>query len=120
MDSIQSIFGLIISLSTVLGIFSAIINKTFDKKLKPLEDKIDKNERLSIENDMDEWRYQCVSFASDLHKNIPKTIYEFEIIFKLCDKYEAAVEVLGVKNNLFTEELAFIKEEYHKLLANKK
>ena len=118
MDTVQGVLGIIISMSTVLGVFTGIINKLFSHKLKPLEDKIDLNEKKSMENDMDEWRYQCVSFASDLHKKIPKTIYEFEIIFKLADKYEQIVEELGIKNNLFDEELLYIKEEYRKLLKD--
>lgn len=118
MDTVQSILGIIISMSTVLGVFTGIVNKLFASKLKPLEDKIDYNEKKSTENDMDEWRYQCVSFASDLHKKISKTVYEFEIIFKLADKYEQAVEELGIKNNLFDEELLYIKEEYRKLLKD--
>lgn len=118
MDTVQSVLGIIISMSTVLGVFTGIVNKLFASKLKPLEDKIDYNEKKSMENDMDEWRYQCVSFSSDLHKKISKTVYEFEIIFKLADKYEQAVEELGIKNNLFDEELLYIKEEYRKLLKD--
>lgn len=118
MDTVQGVLGIIISMSTVLGVFTGIINRLFSHKLKPIENKIDVNEKKSMENDMDEWRYQCVSFASDLHKKISKTVYEFEIIFKLADKYEQAVEELGIKNNLFDEELLYIKEEYRKLLKD--
>jgi hypothetical protein len=120
LDAMGTVFGVIISVSTVLGIFTKIVNNLFSQKLKPLEDKIDKNERTTLENDMDEWRFQCVSFASDLHNDIPKTIYEYQILFKIADKYEQAVETLDIKNGLFEEEMIFIRASYQELLKNNK
>ena len=59
-----------------------------------------------------------IYYGGDIFRTTGLTIYEFEIIFKLADKYEQMVEELGVKNNLFEEELLYIKEEYRKLLKN--
>jgi len=114
-ESIQQILGLIVSLSTVLGIFTGIINRTFNKKLKPLEDKLDKHEKEDLQNRMSQLRFQVVSFASDLRKGITKTKYEFEAIFKFIDDYEAIIETLQINNNLFAEEVLYIKECYHEL-----
>ena len=114
-DTIKELGGLVITLSSVLGIFTGIINRVFTKKLKPIEDKIEKHRLANLRADMEEWRYQVVSFASDLHKGIPKTRHEYEAIFVLMDEYEKAVEELGINNNFFTEESRVIKESYREL-----
>lgn len=114
-SNISEILGLLISTSAVLGIFSAIINKLFDKKLKPLEEKIDKHKQEAVEEKMTELRYQIVSFASSLRKGEEKTIYEFSAIFKFIDDYDKDVKRLGINNNLFEEERLFIKEQYRKI-----
>lgn len=119
MELIKSILGLIVSLSTVFGIFTGIINRSFTKRIKPLENKIDANEREALENNMQQWRFQCVTFASDLRKGIPFSIYEFQAIFVFADKYEQAVKKLDLTNNLFEEELTYIKKRYQELTEGK-
>ena len=114
-DTIKDLGGLIITISSVLGIFTGIVNKVFTKKLKPIEDKIEKHRLANLRADMEEWRYQVVSFASDLHKGIPKTRHEYEAIFVFMDEYEKAVEELGINNNFFTEESRVIRESYREL-----
>lgn len=115
MEDLKTILSVIISVTSVLGIFTGIINKLFNNKLEPIEKKIEKNRIHSIRGDMALNRYQVVRFASELHRGIPKTRYEFESIADICDAYEQAVEELGVKNNFFTAEEEFIKECYYKL-----
>lgn len=114
-DTIKDLGGLIITISSVLGIFTGIVNKVFTKKLKPIEEKIEKHRLANLRADMEEWRYQVVSFASDLHKGIPKTRHEYEAIFVFMDEYEKAVEELGINNNFFTIESQLIRESYKEL-----
>lgn len=114
-ELIKTILSIIISVSTVLGIFTGIINKLFNDKLEPIEEKVEKNRVQSIRGDMALNRYQVVRFASELHRGVPKTRYEFESIADICDAYEQAVEELGIKNNFFTAEEEYIKECYHRL-----
>lgn len=114
-DTIKELGGLVVTLSSVLGIFTGIVNKVFTKKLKPIEDKIEKYRLANLRADMEEWRYQVVSFASDLHKGIPKTRHEYEAIFVFMDEYEKAVEELGINNNFFTIESQFVKDCYNNL-----
>lgn len=114
-DTIKDLGGLIVTISSVLGIFTGIVNKVFTKKLKPIEDKIEKHRLANLRADMEEWRYQVVSFASDLHKGIPKTRHEYEAIFVFMDEYEKAVEELGINNNFFTIESQLIRESYKEL-----
>lgn len=114
-DTIKELGSLIITLSSVLGIFTGIVNKIFTKKLKPIEEKIEQHRLANLRADMEEWRYQVVSFAGDLHKGIPKTRHEYEAIFVFMDEYEKAVEELGITNNFFKEESRMIRESYREL-----
>lgn len=115
MELVKTILSIIISISTVLTIFTSIINKLFNDKLKPIEEKIEKNRLTSIRGDMMLNRYQVVRFASELHRNVKKTRYEFDSIAEICNAYEKAVEELGITNNFFTAEEEYIKECYHRL-----
>ena len=114
-DTIKELGSLVITLSSVLGIFTGIVNRVFTKKLKPIEEKIEQHRLANLRADMEEWRYQVVSFASDLHKGIPKTRYEYEAIFVFMDEYEKAIAELGINNNFFTIESQLIRESYKEL-----
>ena len=107
--------GLILTIASVLGVFSAIINKLFDRKLKPLEKKIDDNELASLKKDMEHWRFEVCRFAGDLRRGVPHTRFEYESIFVFIANYEAAVERLHVHNGIFETEDAFIRECYTNL-----
>ena len=119
MDIAKNVLGLIISGSTVLGIFTGIVNKVIAKKIQPISDKIDKNERENLEHKMQQWRFECVTFASNLRKGVPFSIYEFQAIFVFADKYEQAVKKLDLTNNLFEEELTYIRKKYQELTEGK-
>lgn len=116
MDIVKNVLGLIISGSTVLGIFTGVINKMFDNKLKPLEKKIDNMDKDSMKHDMGQLRYLVVSFANDLRNGVPKSKFQFDAVFSFIDEYEEMIEALHIKNGLFKEEEAYIREQYHKLL----
>lgn len=116
-QDMQTFITLFVSLTTVLGIFTGIINKLFSKKLKPIEDRLDKNEKESLEKDMNFWRYHVVSFASELHSGVPKTKYEFEAVFKFIDEYEKAIKKLKAKNSLFEAEEEYIRETYQHIIT---
>lgn len=119
MDSIKNILAIIISMSTVIGIFSKIVSGTFSKKLKPLEDKIEKHRLTSLRADMEEWRYHIVAFASELRKGVHKSRFEYEAIFVFIDEYEKAVEELHITNGLFEVESQFIKKKYNESTTKK-
>lgn len=118
-QDVKDIMGLIISLSSVLGIFTGIVNKLFSNKLKPLENKIEENRLLNLKQSMEEWRFQVVSFASELRNGVPKSRFQFEVIFVFIDEYEDAVEKLNITNNFFSEEVVYIKDCYRQLMNKK-
>lgn len=119
MQELKDVLGLIISLSSVLGIFTGIVNKLFTKKLQPLENKIEENRLLNLKQSMEEWRFQVVSFASELRNGVPKSRFQFEAIFVFIDEYEDAVEKLNITNNFFSEEVCYIKDCYRELVKKK-
>ena len=88
----------------------------FNKKLKPLEDKIDKEHDDNIKHDMGQLRYLVVSFANDLRNGVPKSKFQFDAIFSFMDEYEEMIDHLHIKNGLFHEEEIYIREQYHKLI----
>ena len=47
--TIETALGIIISVASVLGIFTGIINKLFNIKLKPIEKRIDTIERDNLQ-----------------------------------------------------------------------
>lgn len=119
MGTLKDILGLIISLSTVFGIFTAIINKMFSKKLKPLEDKIDKTEREGLKRDMMMVRSQVINAAADLHRGMTLTKYQYDFVFDCMDLYDDYVKKLNITNNLFTSEEKFIKDKYQEFINEK-
>lgn len=119
MNTVKEVLGLIISLSTVFGMFTGILNKMLTKKLKPIEDRIDQEHKDSIKHDMGQLRYIVVSFANDLRNGIPKSKFQFDAVFSFIDEYEEMIDQLHIKNGLFREEETFIREQYRKLMNNK-
>ena len=116
MDMIKNILGIVISLSTVFGIFTGIINKMFSKKLKPIENRIDQEHKDSIKHDMGQLRYLVVSFANDLRNGVPKSKFQFDAVFSFMDEYDEMIDQLHIKNGLFREEETYIREQYRKLI----
>ena len=113
--TIETTLGLIISVASVLGIFTGIINKLFNIKLKPIEKRIDTIERDNLQENLHQYRHSVVCFASELRKGEAKTRFEFESILSFINLYEKGIETLGIHNGLFEEEVYYIKEEYRKL-----
>lgn len=112
---ISAILGLIISMVSVLGIFTSIVNKMFSKKLKPIEDRLTNDEKENTRNQMNNLRYRVVSFANDLHNGNKHSRYEYSIIFQFINDYEKCIEKLELTNHLFDEEVAFIEKCYREL-----
>lgn len=119
MDMVKNILGIAISLSTVFGIFTGIINKLFNNKLKPIENKIDNTEKEGLKRDMMMVRSQVISAAADLHRGIELTKYQYDYLFDCMDMYEDYVKKLNITNNLFTSEEDYIKQRYKEFIDKK-
>ena len=119
MSMVQGILGIIISISTVLGIFTTIINKLFSHKLKPIESKIDANRLESLKKDAEFYRFEIVTFANELHNNYKFSKSQFEAIIVFIDRYEEIINELQIKNGVFEEERLYIIQKYHELVGIK-
>lgn len=119
MDTLKNILGLIISLTSVFGIFTGIVNKLFNNKLKPIENKIDNTEKEGLKRDMMMVRSQVISAAADLHRGIELTKYQYDYLFDCMDMYEDYVKKLNITNNLFTSEEDYIKQRYKEFIDKK-
>ena len=110
MTMIQQTLTLIISLATVFGIFTGIINWLFDKKLNPIKED-------TLRSDLAIYRYNVVSFASDLRQDqeMDSLKNEYDAIFNFIDMYEDGVKKLNITNNLFVSEVEYIKKKYSEL-----
>lgn len=114
-QDLKDILGLIISISSVLGIFTGIVNKLFNNKLKPVYKRFEDTDKRELQRHMDNCRYRVVSFASELHNGAKKTRYEFQIISQFANQYEECVKELGLVNHIFNSEVEFIEKCYKEL-----
>lgn len=119
LQEIKDILTFIISLSSVLGIFTGIVNKLFNNKLKPIYDRFDKDEEQLLKQRMNSARFRVVQFAGELRRGVEHTHYEYESIFTYMDEYEECVERLKIENNYFNEESRYIRERYRQLMDKK-
>ena len=92
---------------TAVGVIVAALNKMLNKKIDPINEKIDNNEK-------DDLRYKILSFANSLHNGDSHTRQEYETIFFFYDKYEAIIKRLEITNGYLETEMDFIKETYKK------
>ena len=108
----QTFLTLFISLTTVLGVFTGIINKIFSNKLKPIEKRLDDTEKDALRRDMMIMRNAVISAGADLHRGIELTKYQYEYVFDCMDMYDDYVKKLEITNNLFSSEEEYIKQKY--------
>ena len=94
----------ITALGVALGAVSKIIDKTFDKKLKPLTNR----DRMQL-------RFEIVSFASELHKGVAHTRDEYLAVFELMDEYKEICKQLGIENHVFEAECKYIDKKFQEL-----
>lgn len=92
---------------TAVGVIVAALNKMLNKKIDPINEKIDSNEK-------DDLRYKILSFANSLHNGDNHTRQEYETIFLFYDKYEEIIERLEQTNGYLEMEMKFIRECYKK------
>ena len=115
LQEIKDILTFIISLSSVLGIFTGIVNKLFNNKLKPVYDRLTADEDKALKQEMDTCRFRVVTFAGELRRGVKHTRYEFDIIARFANRYDECVEKLGIVNHLFDTEVEYIEKCYREL-----
>ena len=132
-NNIAKISGLITSIGIILAFFKPIRNwmkdkiyKNLNKSISPdlqeikdgitsISNDISKLKKESDQNQMQHLRYECLCFASDLRKGIPKTRQEYEEIFRMESSYEDLVKKYKIKNGYMEEEMKYIHRQYKSL-----
>ena len=94
----------ITALVAIVGVFNKVVSKTFDIKLKSIMNR----DRMQL-------RFQIVSFASDLRRNVPHTRYEYLSVFELIDEYNIICKELGIPNHAFESEVEYIDKKFQSL-----
>lgn len=103
-ELILTIAEYITACGVIVGAVIGAISKMLDKEFKPIRNR-----------DRKQLRYTIVSFASELHKGIPKTRDEFLAIFELIDEYKEICDHEHIKNHLFEEEEKYINKRFQDL-----
>lgn len=103
-DIVIEVSKFISAIVIVIGATTKVVDKTFDKKLRPLTNR----DRMQL-------RFEIVSFASELHKGIPHTRDEYLAIFELIDEYKEICKQLQIENHVFEEECQYIDKCFQSL-----
>lgn len=133
LEWLSKISGAVTSIGIILSFFKPIrkvIKNWFHKHLnesiapdlteikdgiKSLNKHIDDIKKESDNHLMQSLRYECLCFASDLRKGIPKTRQEYEEIFRMESNYEDLIKKYKIKNGYMEEEMKYIHRQYKSL-----
>lgn len=133
LNTILTIGGVCGGLMSIIGLLKVV--RTFSKPkvkkyilnsispdLKDIKDSISELSNtiafIKEESDkgrMQQIRYECLCFASDLRKGIPKTRQEYEEVFRMEATYDEFVKRYKIKNGYMEEEMQYIHNQYKSL-----
>ena len=88
-----------------------------DKRIK---DDIQKLSKMFIDLEIQDIRWNILSFCSDLSNG--KQFYSeyYDYVFKLYDKYEKMLKENDLTNGLVEQSISYIQEKYHESLIERK
>ena len=84
-----------------------------DKRIK---DDIQKLSKMFIDLEIQDIRWNILSFCSDLSNGKQFSSEYYDYVFKLYDKYEKMLEENDLTNGLVEQSILYIREKYHKSL----
>ncbi len=87
------------------------IHKSLDNIKDQLDDIRDENDRREVQR----LRYECLKFASEVHKGIHKERGEYEEIFRMEHDYNALIKKHNIENGFMVEEMLFVHESYRNM-----
>lgn len=123
----SAIGAIIACVKTIRSISNNGIDKRINKTISPMltdikssidniTEQISESKKESDEREMQKLRYECLCFASDLRKGIPKTRQEYEEIFRMEDSYNKLIDKYKVLNGYMHEEMLYVHKQYQALL----
>lgn len=87
-----------------------------DKRIK---DDIQKLSKMFIDLEIQDIRWNILSFCSDLSNGKQFSSEYYDYVFKLYDKYERMLKENDLTNGLVEQSISYIREKYHESLQEK-
>ena len=88
-----------------------------DKRIK---DDIQKLSKMFIDLEIQDIRWNILSFCSDLSNGKQFSSEYYDYVFKLYDKYEKMLKENDLTNGLVEQSISYIQEKYHESLIERK
>ena len=88
-----------------------------DKRIK---DDIQKLSKMFIDLEIQDIRWNILSFCSDLSNGKQFSSGYYDYVFKLYDKYEKMLKETDLTNGLVEPSISYIQEKYHESLIERK
>ena len=87
-----------------------------DKRIK---DDIQKLSKMFIDLEIQDIRWNILSFCSDLSNGKQFSSEYYDYVFKLYDKYEKMLKENDLTNGLVEQSISYIQEKYHESLIER-
>ena len=88
-----------------------------DKRIK---DDIQKLSKMFIDLEIQDIRWNILSFCSDLSNGKQFSSEYYDYVFRLYDKYEKMLKENDLTNGLVEQSISYIQEKYHESLIERK
>ena len=87
---------------------------------KRIKDDIQKLSKMFIDLEIQDIRWNILSFCSDLSNGKQFSSEYYDYVFKLYDKYEKMLKENDLTNGLVEQSISYIQEKYHESLIERK
>ena len=85
-----------------------------------IKDDIQKLSKMFIDLEIQDIRWNILSFCSDLSNGKQFSSEYYDYVFKLYDKYEKMLKENDMTNGLVEQSISYIREKYHESLIERK
>lgn len=85
-----------------------------------IKDDIQKLSKMFIDLEIQDIRWNILSFCSDLSNGKQFSSEYYDYVFKLYDKYERMLKENDLTNGLVEQSISYIREKYHESLIERK
>ena len=85
-----------------------------------IKDNIQKLSKMFIDLEIQDIRWNILSFCSDLSNGKQFSSEYYDYVFKLYDKYEKMLKENDMTNGLVEQSISYIREKYHESLIERK
>ncbi len=101
--------------SAIFSWIGSKLNKSMIERLDKLEDKLDEHVIESVNEKIDNVRYEIISSASRLHRDEELTSENINRLMSKCDWYEKYCDENKIPNGVAVESIETIRSEYRRM-----